>query len=191
MVTFDARAGKWLALALVVSLGANMFMGGLLAGRFAARPPEGPPPEGPSVAGNGPPAAPGPQLAQAIRLMAAALPEADRAGFEQAFFDRRREIMRANVATREARLALRDAIMADPFDRARVEQGFATLRARNEDVQHVLHTIAIDAIARLSTESRQALANWAQPPRPPAQPAQRPAGPRGPAAPNGPGSNRP
>jgi uncharacterized membrane protein len=188
MVTFDARAGKWLALALVVSLGANFFLGGLLAGRFAGRPPEGPP-----VAGNGPAAAPGQQvLAQAIRLMAAALPEADRAGFEQAFFDRRREIMRANVATREARLALRDAIMAEPFDRTRIEQGFATLRARNEDVQHVLHTIAIDAIARLSTQSRQALANWAQPPRPPVQPAQRPAAPpSGPGAPSGPGSNRP
>jgi uncharacterized membrane protein len=187
MVTFDARAGKWLALALVVSLGANMFMGGLLAGRFAGRPAEGAP-----TVGNEPPTPPGQQvLAQAIRLMAEALPEADRPGFQQAFFDRRREIMRANVATREARLSLRDAIMADPFDRARVEQAFATLRARNEDVQRVLHTIAIDAIAHLSTESRQALANWAQPPRQQGQPAQRPAAPRGPAAPGGPGSNRP
>jgi len=165
MVTIDARAGKWLALALLVSLGANMFMGGLLAGRFAGRPAEAPEAGGPTP-GERP-------LAAAIRRMAATLPDQDRTRFEQAFVERRRDIARATLALREARLGLRDAIMADPFDRTKVEQGFAALRDRNEDVQRVLHTIAIDAIARLSSSSRQALANWAQParaaerPRPP------------------------
>ena len=186
MVTIDARAGKWLALALLVSLGANMFMGGLLAGRFAGRQPDGPP-----VTGNDPLNAAGPQpVAVAIRRMAAALPDPDRTMFEQAFFERRREIMQANVARRQAGLSLREAIMADPFDRARVERAFTELRARNEDVQRVLHTIGLDAIARLPRESRQALANWAA--QLPRAPAQRGGDrPRGPAAPGGPGSNRP
>lgn len=206
MVTFDARAGKWLALALLVSLGANMFMGGLLAGRFARTAPEpdiagpgagggpgttgpgttGPGGAGPGTAGpggSGQAAGPGPlerPIVTAIRRMAATLPDDERARFEQAFAERRRDIGRATLATREARFALRDAIMADPFDRGRVEQAFAQLRARNDDVQRLLHAIALDAIARLPKESRQALANWAQPPRA-VRPAQRP----GPAAPGG------
>jgi uncharacterized membrane protein len=193
MVTIDARAGKWLALALLVSLGANMFMGGLLAGRFAGPAPE-PPEIGTGPGGGGP--APGERpLVAAIRRMAEALPEADRTRFEQAFLDRRRDIARAQLALRDARLELRDAIMADPFDRAKVEQAFAALRTRNDEVQRTLHTIALDAIARLSKDSRQALANWAQPPRAPqGRPGERLRGPApgGPTAPGGaPGSNRP
>ena len=34
MVTIDSRAAKWLALALLVSLALNLFLGGLLAGRY-------------------------------------------------------------------------------------------------------------------------------------------------------------
>ncbi len=179
MVTIDARAGKWLALALLVSLGANMFMGGLLAGRFAGQPADPPP-----GTGTGPGGGPGPDqpLVALIRRMASALPGDERTAFEQAFLDRRRDIVRANVAVREARLALRGAIVADPFDRPRVEQAFADLRARNAEQQRVLHTIAIDAMVRLPQASRQSLADWTQQSRVPGRPGDRL---------RGPGANRP
>jgi hypothetical protein len=167
MVTIDARAGKWLALALLLSVGANMFMGGLLAGRFASRAAEPPPGAGAGPGAGG--AAPDQPLVALVRRMAAGLPDDERASFEQAFIERRRDIVRANVAVREARLALRSAIVAEPFDRARVERAFAELRARNEEQQGMLHAIATDAMARLPQASRQSLASWTQQPRVPAR----------------------
>lgn len=195
MVTIEAKAGKWLMLALLISVGANMFMGGLLAGRYAHPGPEPLPLAGPGA----PPAGPGQgeaPIGNAIRRIAASLPDDQRTVFEQAFVNRRRDIAQATFALREARLRLRDALTAEPFDRARVDQGFAELRRRNDELQHVLHDAATEGAAGLPIEARRRIANWnqLQPPRPPRPgAADRPPPRFGPGNPPGPpgAGNRP
>lgn len=161
MVTIDAKAGKWLILALLISVGANMFMGGLLAGRYAHPGPEPAPSNGvgPQPGGAGQPE---PPIAGAIRRIAASLPDDQRAVFEQAFVNRRRDIAQATFGLRDARLRLRDALTAEPFDRARIDQGFAELRRRNDELQHVLHDAATEGASTLPVEARRRIANWNQ-----------------------------
>ncbi len=185
MVTIEAKAGKWLMLALLISVGANMFMGGLLAGRYAHSGPEPAPLAGPGPLPPGPPGQPDGPLAGAIRRIAATLPDDQRAVFEQAFVSRRRDIAQASFALRDARLRLRDALTAEPFDRARVDQGFAELRRRNDELQRVLHDAATEGAATLPVEARRRIANWNQ-----IQPARpRPGGPERPF--RGPGQGGP
>jgi Spy/CpxP family protein refolding chaperone len=164
MVTFDARAGKWLALALLVSLAGNAFMGGLLFGRWAN--PESPATPVVTVSepatqttDSGMPAAEAPAGLQ-VRRMAATLPPQYRPIFFEPFQQRRREILTANLALRDARLRLRDALLAENVDRSRLDTAFVELRQRNTALQALMHTAATDGMLRLPPEQRRQLADW-------------------------------
>ncbi|MGQ0663553.1 MAG: periplasmic heavy metal sensor [Pseudomonadota bacterium] len=147
MVTFDARMGKWLAIALFVSLGVNLFLVGLMAGRYLG--PSAPPfASGPSPAGDRP---------WFIHRMAENLPPEHRQVFEDAMAERRRDMGAANAAMREARRRVRDALVAEPFDRAALEAALADLRNRALDSQKAVHDAIAGAAQRLPPEARRPL----------------------------------
>lgn len=165
MVSFNASAGKWLALALLISLAGNAFMGGILVGRWAN--PETPvtpvvtvsDPTPPTTDPNTPPAGDVP-LGLQVRRMAATLPPPHRQTFLEPFQQRRREIMTSNMALRDARLRLRDAMMAERVDRARLDAAFTELRQRNAALQGLMHNAATDGVLRLPPDMRRQLADW-------------------------------
>lgn len=199
MVSFNASAGKWLALALLVSLAGNAFMGGILVGRWAN--PElpvtpvvtvsDPAPQNPDPGTQGADVPMGLQ----VRRMAAALPQQYRPTFYEPFQQRRREIMAANMAVRDARLRLREAMLAERVDRARLDAVFGELRQRNATLQTLMHNAAAEGMLRLPAEQRRQLADWQRFERPPGPgqlrrglgDGQRPDGPR-PDRPQGPGA---
>lgn len=169
---------KGVTIALLVSLAANIalisFMGGRLAG---GAPPRPDPPGGPA------------------RLFERATPEV-RALLRGAFEDRFDDARPARRAAAEKRLALRDAILTEPFDRARVEAAYAAFRSAEEDIQKIHGAVVIDVLAKLPLEDRRTLiAALAAPDRGPPRPHRRGGrdenraeGPAKPPPPDGPGN---
>ena len=184
MVTIAARGAKWLAVAFVVSLGANLFLGGLIAGRMFAGTPEpatAPPaaiatqPDRPFPQGAGPQGA-GPMGGPLQRMYFALSPE-HRPIFEQVMASHRRELAAANGAVREARLKIRDALLAEPFDRDAFLAATNGLIARSNEQQKAAVDAIIDAVTRLPPAARRELAD-AERPQPPQGGPPRRFGPR-------------
>jgi len=157
MVTIDARLGKWLAFGLLVSVAINLFLGGLMAGRIFGH-------RAPYLATERFAERPGERIGERpggalIQRMIAQLPPGERAKFESAIGERRRDIMAAGAAAREARLKIRDVLQAEKFDRAALDAAFTDLRNDNLAFQKSLHDAIGTAIERLSPEARQSLAD--------------------------------
>jgi uncharacterized membrane protein len=190
MVSFDARTGKWIALALLVSLAGNAFMGGILVGRWANPDVVATPVvtvSDPGLQSVDPAQGAGEvPLALQVRRMGATLPPQYRPIFFEPFQQRRREIMAANMAVRDARLRLREAMMAESVDRARFDAVFAELRQRNGALQALMHNAAAEGMLRLPPEQRRQLADWQRGDRQPARRGPLGEGPR-PDRPQGPG----
>lgn len=152
MVTLDPRAGKWVLLALFVSLGLNLFVAGFVLAHKYHRPPhefadQRPPNERPGVHAF-------------VDRMAGTLPDADREQFLSVIAGYRAEMATAEKQLRDARQKVREAVAADPFDRAALETAFGEVRARLQDMQKVMHGALTDAISRLPADARKNLAEW-------------------------------
>lgn len=158
MVSLTPRLGKWMMALLVASVGANLFLGGLLVGRWVAPRPmtmAGPPMGGP----------PDRTLRGPIDRMAQSLPAEQRAEFERALTQRRREAAEAGRAMQEARMKVRDALIAERFDRAALDLALVELRAQNDRLQKSFHDGIADAAQRLPLEARRRLYESQRPPR--------------------------
>lgn len=152
MVNGTPRRRSWLLIALVASLGLNLFLGSWLAGRLLAGPPMFR--QGAATAERG---APGRSV---MDRMAASIPAEHRAAFE-AVMDRHRDpIADAAAKSREARGQVRDAIAREPFDRAALDMAFETLRARNAALQSATQAAIAEAAAKLPPDARKQLADW-------------------------------
>lgn len=156
MVTIDARAGKWLALALLISFGLNLFFGGLLAGR-ALMPRHGMPTFDRFVDRPG---------GGIFHRMGAMLSPEDRAKFEAALGERRRDAASNFTQIREARGKIREALKAEPFDPKALETAFTEIRNRHMAMQKSMHDAAIHALGQISPEGRKRLSEF-HPERPP------------------------
>ena len=155
MVTLDARTGKWLLAALIVSLGLNLFVGGLMLGHRLNRLPHGA-----FVSERHERAEEKRRIFSFIDRMASALPAGDREKFLAVIDGYRGELAQADKNFREARNKVRTAMSADNFDRAALENAFADVSARMMDVQKVLHAALTDAVSRLPPDARKRLADW-------------------------------
>ncbi|MFZ5789255.1 MAG: periplasmic heavy metal sensor [Pseudomonadota bacterium] len=143
MVDFLRRNVAWLAIALLISLGLNLFMGGAFAGRFfhyRFGPPDrfGPPPIE-AMSGPG-------QVRWLLRRIAGDLPGDERAAFRQAMESRRDALVARGKDLREAREAVRSAIEARPFDRAAYDAAVATLGERQKAFANELSDAIGDAL---------------------------------------------
>lgn len=135
-----------LTIALLISLGANMLLGGFIAGRLVG----GPGPGG--IAREAPPRA-GPIF---FRDLDALTPE-QRETFRAAFRAHSDEIRAGFRDSRRLRQTLGEALAADPWDRARVEKALADLQAVEGAHEAAVAKAVIDAFETLPAEQRKAL----------------------------------
>lgn len=139
--------GRGLTVLLVVSLAANVFLGGFVAGRFVGGPPHHPhmmPLPG-DLGGRG-----------GFRELAALSPE-EREAFRAVFKDKRRMIHDGVREAAKLRTAFGDALAADPWDRAKAETALADLTAAEGARQSALSKLLIDAFEGLPADKRKAL----------------------------------
>lgn len=143
MMDFLRRNVAWLAIALLISLGANLFVGGAFAGRFFHHrfgPPDrfGPPP---IEAMNGPG-----QVRWLLRRIAGDLPGNERDAFRQAMESRRDALIARSKDLRDARDAVRSTIETRPFDRAAYNTAVAALGERQNAFADELANAIGDAL---------------------------------------------
>jgi uncharacterized membrane protein len=79
--------------------------------------------------------------------------------------ERRGEIRPRFEALRAARIELREAIGAEPFDATRLEAAFAGLRTAQGALQVDLHVVAVEVVGKMTLEERKRLAEWRPEPR--------------------------
>ena len=148
---------RWLTVALLVSLAVNLLVVGVIAGHLLS---------GQRHMWQRPDAMrsetsmrdrPGEMV---MRRMAQAVPTEHRAAFEAAMAEHRTQLAEAGRAVRDARMKVRDAMMAEPLDRARLDAAFAELRARGQGLQAALHAAVSDAAAKLPADARTKLAEF-------------------------------
>jgi uncharacterized membrane protein len=152
MVTIGPRAVGWLIALLFVSLAANVFVGGIAAGRYF-----GEQRAVPAVAERNAPAGER-AVPAALRRMMEVVPPEDRPVFMSALAARRPQIAAASRELRAARERLRDLLAAEPLDRPALERAFETVRARSTEVQRVIQLAVADALEKLPAESRRRIA---------------------------------
>ncbi|MGD8863885.1 MAG: periplasmic heavy metal sensor [Myxococcales bacterium] len=76
-----------------------------------------------------------------------------------AVLEANRERVRAQrQATRAARRAVHDALLAEPFDRAALERAFAELREQRAQAQAAAHATVVELADKLGPEERRKLA---------------------------------
>jgi Spy/CpxP family protein refolding chaperone len=107
VVDFLRRNANWIALALVLSLGANLFAGGWIAGRLM----HGGHHRMENVSSSD-------QVNWIVKRIAEDLPEAQRQAFRDAMDSRKDQLIDLGKQMREAREAVKETIKNRPFDRA-------------------------------------------------------------------------
>ncbi len=144
-MTPQLRVMVGLIIALVVSLCANAFMGGVLLSRGAHHPPSG------MMAGTAP------EGRGALRDFAAALPPDMRAPLMQGMRDQRQIISDRMRHVQEARQASMMALRAEPFDSEALRSALAAQRTAQSDVQAVVHEGILKSVAQMTPDQRQQL----------------------------------
>jgi uncharacterized membrane protein len=153
MVSAALKSRPWMLIVLVVSLGLNLFLGGLMAGRWFS----GPPHRMAATQGErGPAGEPG----RILQRMAQTLPPEHRPAFEAAIAKHRDRVAQAATQAREAREQVRDIMRKDPLDRAALDNAFEKVRMSNVALQTEIQTTIADAAAVLPASARHRLTEW-------------------------------
>jgi uncharacterized membrane protein len=132
---------------LIVSLAANLFLAGLVAGdwimgRVGPRPPFGP--------------------ATNFGWMRHAI-GSDAEKIIEPVMQQHRDAMRRQMeGVRATRRDVGAALTAEPFDRARLESALARLRSQAAEAQTAFHGTFVDVVSNLTPEQRAALAKESQ-----------------------------
>ncbi len=145
--------GKWLGWLLVASLALNLFGGGILVGGWIRDWRQ--PPEARRAFHMGPPRL-------NILRMAERLPEPARAEARAILESRGAEIGEAIRALRGARRAAHDALVAEPFDAARLGTRFEELRTRAGAAHALVHQAMAELAERVDPETRRQIAEAMQ-----------------------------
>ncbi|MEM9617558.1 MAG: periplasmic heavy metal sensor [Pseudomonadota bacterium] len=143
--------GRGLMIALVASLGLNIFAVGFLSGRVLNDPPAGPPQRGPGGE-------------QSFRLMhyADALPPERRAEFREAFRAQLPAMRDDFREMRRLRMELSALLGAEEFDRAAVAAKFDAIQDVRDQQQAAFGEAFLDAFETLTPEERQMLREAAE-----------------------------
>jgi uncharacterized membrane protein len=120
MVDFLRRYAGWIAVALVLSLGVNLFMGGAIAGRLMH--------DGHHRMDRGS----GDQVRWIVKRISEDLPDTQRDAFREAMDSRKDQLVDLGKQLREAREAVKNAIRSRPFDRAAFDSATTSFAARQE-----------------------------------------------------------
>ena len=152
MVNDTPKRRPWILIALIVSLALNLFLGGLMIGRWVS----GPPHHRAAAAERGPGGEPG----RILQRMAGSLPQEHRPAFEAVIGRHQERIVVLATQAREARAQVRDVLNKEPFDRAALDRAFETVRTRNDALQTEIQATIAEAAAALPPEARRQLADW-------------------------------
>ena len=141
--------GKWLGWLLAGSLAVNLFGGGILIGGWIRE-------------WRHPPSARGAFHLGAPRLdilrMAERLPEPARDEARAILERRGEEIGAAFRALGQARREAHEALVAEPFEAARLGRAFDELRARSGEAHSQVHAALAELVERVGPETRRQLA---------------------------------
>lgn len=138
------RPRNWTRWLLLASLVINGLLGGYVVGRaFMHHPPPPPMMGAPGMPGGMGGGGLTPPLREAVKNDL-----------------KHREIKQRVDAIREARIAIRDAMLAEPFDRDRLDKAFDGLLDSQQALQRDLQRAASGAVARMSPEERKRVADW-------------------------------
>lgn len=146
MIDVNPRRFAVVTVALFLSLGINLFLGGLMLGREIA----GGVAPTPVVAHPGPPEGFGGRVQR--------LPEAQRRAFWQAMRPYRSGIEQARASLTEARGHLNVVLLADTYDPAAMTEALARVRVATDLLQQRVQDATAQALAVLSPDGRQRLA---------------------------------
>lgn len=152
MVNGASKSRPWVLILLIVSLGLNLFLGGLMAGRWFSGPHHRPP----MAAERGPSGEPN----RILQRMAASVPPEHRGAFEAAVATHRDRIVQFASQSREAREQVREVLRKEPFDRAALDRAFENVRVHNMALQSEIQNAIADGAAALPPDARQRLADW-------------------------------
>lgn len=142
-------ARRWitvLAVALLLSLGLNLFLGGAIAGRMFGQRSGGALEMTPA------------NLKVGIERVLRVLPEADATVMRGMFEAQRGDLRQRFVALQRARKAVGEALRAEPFDAAAFAAAYETMQARSQEVQAAVHGVIKAAVPQMSAEARLAIA---------------------------------
>lgn len=144
--------GVWLRIALVVSLGVNLLAAGIalgfvLGGAKPARSdfPRSVPPERALPAAGG----------LTPRQLLSALPPERRAALVAGVRDRIAGQPTLGAETRAARMAVLEALLAEPFDPARTEAALTRWRAKQAEVLALSHRLMVEIAATMTAAERR------------------------------------
>ena len=101
-----------------------------------------------------------PGFEEFFRRLIGRVPAEHRGGFEDVLDAKRPEMDRASQALRESRMKVREAVRAEPFDKARLEAAFGDVRERNMALQKSVHEAMAEAVQKLPAEVRNRLSEW-------------------------------
>lgn len=140
------RSLRGLATLLAASLAANLFLGGVLAGRFSGQ------------------AAQESQTRRSMQAILALLPEDKRPLVAKEFRAAAPELRREFTALQAARAALAEELVKPAPDTAALERGFAEVRRRTTAVQAAYQQALLRTVPALTQEERRGvvkgLARW-------------------------------
>ncbi|MAJ62857.1 MAG: hypothetical protein CL558_02290 [Alphaproteobacteria bacterium] len=148
-VPTKAKAGRrsiWvLAIALFLSLGLNLALGGFIAGKGGFR------------------HGPGGHVARGFHEVARTMNDADRKVLREAFKEGMSAMRGAREERRELGGAVRRALKAEPFDRAALEAAMADFDQHRDRVGSAMQSAFVEAAGRLSPDGRRKLATVRMP----------------------------
>jgi uncharacterized membrane protein len=153
MVSATPKSRPWVLVLLVVSLALNLFLGGLMAGRWFS----GPHHRAPMAAAERGPAG---EPNRILQRMAATVPPEHRGAFEAAIAKHHERIVQAATQSREARERVRDILRKEPFDRASLDLAFENVRVHNMALQSEIQAAIAEAASQLPPDARQRLSDW-------------------------------
>jgi len=140
---------RWLAIFLFVSLVANVFLAGLLAGRiFHWGWFDSPPPYAQQI---------GPFAGRALQHLLSPLDDADRKIVLDAVESHADELMQMTKSIREQRKVVAQLLKADNYDQKAVDDAFTELRKRIGTLQATLQMALSEAVGKLPPDARKRL----------------------------------
>ncbi len=137
---------RWLLIGLlVVSIGVNVFLGGVFTGRRFFRPPPNP-----DV-----------MISRVVEHLSSALSPADSTTMHRIFDAHRRLFADRFAALRRAHAALSQAMAAEPFDRAALDAALQGVERERMALGEVFRASLLETAMEISPQGRQILASQA------------------------------
>ena len=130
------KTGWLLKLVLVISLGINLAIGGLALGVWAIDKPKRP------------------QSPDAVAFLSFALPKEHRDALREQLVSRRAELRANRAASNQLRRQMIEALQAEPFDIAVVEEILQRQRAQFLALGELAHSALLERIELLAPEER-------------------------------------